>query len=428
MGFQQGLSGLNVSSKSLQVIGNNVANANTYGAKTARAEFADMYAASLNGGGGNNIGIGATIASVAQQFTQGNITTTENPLDIAINGDGFFKVQRWDMGSNGSLYVAGERLFSRNGQFKVDNNGFIVNNQGHKLLDEGDQPIKLALTGGSAKATGRITMDINLNASEMADDAYDTSVYPPLTGSYTFSTTQTLYDGSGQGVAVDYYYRKSGDDSWDVYAAVNGKYLPTGSTTPAFQIQFDPATSKPSQIVDYNGNSLTTKAQMSLVQLPPFSGADVGISTLSDVNATIDFSKATQYAGKSVVNELQQDGYPRGDFSSFNIDSTGAILVRYTNGQTVTEAQIGLARFNNPQGLEPKGGNEWGQTASSGPAQYGTPGAGRLGLLQGGALEESNVDLTGELVNMIVAQRTYQANAQTIKTEDQVLQTLVNIR
>ena len=157
MGFQQGLSGLNVSSKSLQVIGNNVANANTYGAKTARAEFADMYAASLNGGGSNNIGIGATIASVAQQFTQGNITTTENPLDIAINGDGFFKVQRWDMGGNGSLYVAGERLFSRNGQFKVDSNGFIVNNQGHKLLDEGDQPIKLALTGGSAKATGRIT-------------------------------------------------------------------------------------------------------------------------------------------------------------------------------------------------------------------------------------------------------------------------------
>ena len=102
--------------------------------------------------------------------------------------------------------------------------------------------------------------------------------------------------------------------------------------------------------------------------------------------------------------------------------------MRYTNGQTVTEAQIGLARYNNPQGLEPKGGNEWGQTASSGPAQYGTPGAGRLGLLQGGALEESNVDLTGELVNMIVAQRTYQANAQTIKTEDQVLQTLVNIR
>jgi flagellar hook protein FlgE len=428
MGFQQGLSGLNVSSKSLQVIGNNVANANTFGAKTARAEFADMYAASLGGGGSNNIGIGATIASVAQQFTQGNITTTENPLDIAINGDGFFKVQRWDMGTNGSLFEAGEKLFSRNGQFKVDSNGFIVNNQGHKLLNDGDQPIKLALTGGSAQATSSITMDVNLNAAETADDAYDTSVYPPLNGTYTFSTTQTLYDGSGQGVAVDYYYRKSGDDSWDVYTAVNGKYLPLGSTTPAFQIEFDPSTSQPNRVVDYNGTDYTTTGTMGVVPLPPITGTDVGISTLSSINATVDWSSATQFAGKSVVNELQQNGYPRGDFSSFSIDSTGAIQVRYTNGQTVSEAQIGLARFNNPQGLEPKGGNEWGQTAASGPAQYGNPGAGRLGLLQGGALEESNVDLTGELVNMIVAQRTYQANAQTIKTEDQVLQTLVNIR
>jgi len=428
MGFQQGLSGLNVSSKSLQVIGNNVANANTFGAKTARAEFADMYAASLNGGGSNNIGIGATIAAVAQQFTQGNITTTENPLDIAINGDGFFKVQRWDAMTNGDLTPSGERLFTRNGQFKVDNLGYIVNNQGHKLLDEGDQPIKLALTGGSAQATSSILMDINLNASDSPDDPFDATAFPPLNGTYTFSTTQTLYDGSGQSVAIDYYYRKSGDDTWDVYTAVNGNYLPVGAGTPSFQLEFDPTTSRPTRVTDYNGTDYTTTGTMGIVPLPPFSGADVGISTLSSVNSTIDWSNATQYAGKSVINELQQNGYPRGDFSSFSIDSTGAIQVRYTNGQTVNEGQIGLARFNNPQGLEPKGGNEWGQTAASGPAQYGNPGAGRLGLLQGGALEESNVDLTGELVNMIVAQRTYQANAQTIKTEDQVLQTLVNIR
>ncbi|WP_290874351.1 flagellar hook protein FlgE [Aquabacterium sp.] len=428
MGFQQGLSGLNVSSKSLQVIGNNVANANTFGAKTARAEFADMYAASLGGGGSNNIGIGATIASVAQQFTQGNITTTDNPLDIAINGDGFFKVQRWDQGSNGALFESGEKLFTRNGQFKVDNQGYIENNQGHKLLNEGDQPIKLALTGGSAQATSNITMDINLNASETVDDAYDLTAYPPLSGTYTFSTTQTVYDGSGQGVGVDYYYRKSGNDTWDVYTAVNGTYLPKGATTPAFQLTFDATSSQPTQVTDYNGTTYSTTGTMGVVPLPPITGTDVGISTLGTINSTVDWSSATQYAGKSVVNELAQNGYPRGDFSSFSIDSQGGIQVRYTNGQTVTEAQIGLARFNNSQGLEPKGGNEWGQTAASGPAQYGNPGAGRLGLLQGGALEESNVDLTGELVNMIVAQRTYQANAQTIKTEDQVLQTLVNIR
>jgi flagellar hook protein FlgE len=423
MGFQQGLSGLNSSSKSLEVIGNNVANANTYGAKSSRAEFADMYAASLGGSGVNKIGIGVRIASVAQQFTQGNLTTTSNPLDIAINGDGFFMVQRWDpVSGTEELQAAGERLYTRNGQFKVDSYGYIVNNEGHKVLSQDSQPIQLNLTGGSAQVTTRITADLNLNAADAVDTTFDASVYPPTTGTYSFATTQTLYDGSGESVPLEYYFRKSDIDQWEVFTAVDGAYLNSGS--PSFVVNFDAATSLPTSIVDSSGTTLTGVG-MASVGLPLIPGA----GTRSDISGVlVDFSGITQYAGSSTINELTQSGYPKGDFSSFQIDSNGAVLVRYTNGVTEVGGQLGLARFTNSQGLQPVGGNEWKDTSASGSPLIDRPGSGRFGLLQGGALEESNVDLTGELVNMIVAQRAYQANAQTIKTEDQVLQTLVNLR
>ncbi|MDD2975651.1 flagellar hook protein FlgE [Aquabacterium sp.] len=423
MGFQQGLSGLNSSSKSLEVIGNNVANANTYGAKSSRAEFADMYAASLGGSGTNKVGIGVRVAAVAQQFTQGNLTTTSNPLDIAINGDGFFMVQRWDpVNGTENLQAAGERLYSRNGQFKVDSSGYIVNNEGHKVLSNDSNPIKLNLTGGAAQATTRITADLNLNATDGTDNPFDATQYPPVSGTFSFATTQTLYDGSGEAVPMEYYFRKSNVDQWEVYSAVGGSYLNAGN--PAFTVDFDPSTSLPTQITDSAG---TTSSGVGLASVAlPTIPADGTRSAISGV--TVDFSGITQYAGSSTINELTQTGYPKGDFSSFQIDSNGAVLVRYTNGVTEVGGQLGLARFTNSQGLQPVGGNEWKDTSASGAPLVDKPGSGRFGLLQGGALEESNVDLTGELVNMIVAQRAYQANAQTIKTEDQVLQTLVNLR
>ncbi|MFY9810783.1 flagellar hook protein FlgE [Aquabacterium sp.] len=423
MGFQQGLSGLNSSSKSLEVIGNNVANANTYGAKSSRAEFADMYAASLGGSGTNKVGIGVRVAAVAQQFTQGNLTTTSNPLDIAINGDGFFMVQRWDpVNGTENLQAAGERLYSRNGQFKVDSSGYIVNNEGHKVLSNDSNPIKLNLTGGAAQATTRITADLNLNATDGTDNPFDATQYPPVSGTFSFATTQTLYDGSGEAVPMEYYFRKSNVDQWEVYSAVGGSYLNAGN--PAFTVDFDPSTSLPTQITDSAG---TTSSGVGLASVAlPTIPADGTRSAISGV--TVDFSSITQYAGSSTINELTQTGYPKGDFSSFQIDSNGAVLVRYTNGVTEVGGQLGLARFTNSQGLQPVGGNEWKDTSASGAPLVDKPGSGRFGLLQGGALEESNVDLTGELVNMIVAQRAYQANAQTIKTEDQVLQTLVNLR
>lgn len=422
MGFQQGLSGLNSSSKSLEVIGNNVANANTYGAKSARAEFADMYAASLSGSGASKAGMGVRVATVAQQFSQGNLTTTSNPLDIAINGDGFFMVQRWDqVNGTESVQMAGERLYTRNGQFKLDNNGYIINNELHNLLGADGQPIKLNLTGGGAQATERIMADLNLNAAKATDSALDPTVYPPLQGTYSFATTQPLYDASGETVPMEYFFRKSDVDQWEVYTAVDGVYQNGGA--PSFVVDFDPATSAPVSITDSLGGVHTTN--LTQIPLPGIPAA----GTRSALNGIeVDFSNLTQYAGSSTINELTQTGYAKGDYSSFQIDSNGEILVRYTNGVTEVGGIIALARFTNAQGLQPVGGNEWKETSTSGTPLVDRPGSGRFGLLQGGTLEESNVDLTGELVNMIVAQRAYQANAQTIKTEDQVLQTLVNLR
>ena len=446
MGFQQGLSGLNVSSSNLQVIGNNVANANTYGAKTARAEFADVYAKALNGAGSVQIGIGARVSTVAQQFTQGNISTTENPLDLAINGDGFFQVQRWDTNtSTGTISAGGPVMYTRNGQFKMDKDGYLVNNEGHRLLGQqlttidpsapvNSYPIRLGLNGGSANPTTTITAKFNLAANDDPIDPAD----PADAGkspfafsnntSYSYNTSQTLYDASGEGVTVQYYFRKTNTDSWAVYASANGQALnpdpSTGDPQPIASIDFTTDGKAPATVYDASGNPITGFS----VDLPTIPAGTSSATQSAMSGIKLDLSGCTQYAGKSAVNSLSQNGYAKGDFASFAVDTTGAILVRYTNGQTVTEGQLVTARFNNPQGLQPDGGNNWLRTEASGEPQLDKPASGKMGLVQGGALEESNVDLTGELVNMIVAQRMYQANAQTIKAEDQILQTLVNLR
>jgi flagellar hook protein FlgE len=436
MGFQQGLSGLNVSSKNLEVIGNNVANANTFGAKTSRAEFADVYAKALNGSGSSAVGIGARVAAVAQQFTQGNISTTENQLDLAINGDGFFQVQRYDPDStNTTINASGPILYSRNGQFKLDKDGYVVNNEGHHLLGQSpgstnpSAPIKLGLSGGTAKATTKVTDKINLDAAAAPPTANTPAFDPTNKDSFNYAPPQTIYDDSGESVGLQYYFVKSAPDSWNVYASANNTFLnSTPGTPPTYNpvasIVFPPSGVAPTSVTDANGVNLGNGTFV-LPTIP----AGTASPTQSDITGVVmDFSGFTQFASKSSTNDQSQNGYAKGDFASFNVDTTGSILVRYTNGQTVAEAQVLTARFNNPQGLQPEGGTEWSVTAGSGAPQLGSPGTSKLGLLQGGALEESNVDLTGELVNMIVAQRMYQANAQTIKTEDQVLQTLVSLR
>ncbi len=421
MGFQQGLSGLNATSKNLDIIGNNIANANTFGAKSSRAEFADVYANSISGTGGSNVGIGVSLETVAQQFTQGNISTTGNPLDLAINGRGFFQVLR----------PGGDTAYTRNGQFKLDREGFVVDNIGNKLQAQpwddavgravGDaQPIRLQAGLGAPVATGAGT-DPALRGIRMGVNLDATSAVPtvPLSfntpASYNYATSQTLYDSQGAPVTMNYYFRKTATDNWDVYATVNGQAF----DGPA------PATGKVSSLTFDSTGALTSPTTP-----PTINVVDPRVTPSSTLFSALplNFGGSSQYASGFSVSELKQDGYASGQLTGITFDDSGVVKASYSNGRTQNLSQLQLVDFSNLQGLQPIGANLWRSTYASGdPSSGGPPGTGTYGALQSGALEESNVDLTGELVNLITAQRLYQANAKTISTQDQVLQTLVNI-
>jgi flagellar hook protein FlgE len=420
MSFQQGLSGLNATSKNLQVIGNNIANANTFGTKVSRAEFSDMYAAALNGAGTNNIGIGTNLASVAQQFTQGNIKTTENPMDLSINGAGFFQV------GDGSSPVT----YTRNGQFKVDRDGFIVNNARLQLMgyaaDGQGQiqpglavPLQLPTGGVAPTSTTRMAFELNLDSrARVTVPAGGAAVDFNDADTYNNATSLTVYDVQGREVALTYYFQKSGDETWNVFATANGVSVAgtTADPLPVTTITF---------ALDGSG-PIDPTAPVSLDI--PATTTSSGSSTLPITGVQLNLSDATQFGSPFGVTDVEQDGFSAGQLTAIAIEANGIIVARYSNGQSRPAGQIEVANFRNPQGLQPMGDNQWARTFASGDAVVGVPGDGNLGVLQAGALEESNIDLTGELVQMITAQRTYQANAQTIKTQDQVLQTLVNLR
>ena len=445
MSFQQGLSGLNAASKNLDVIGNNIANSGTYGAKGSRAEFSDVYAAALNGAGQNQIGIGTSLSTVAQQFTQGNITTTENPMDLAINGGGFFQVSD---GTNPTRY-------SRNGQFKVSKDGFIVNNDGLKLMgypangagviQPGTaQPLQLPTGGIPPAVTSTVKMEFNLDSRlKVTAPSNGTATGMDLKDSTTYNnaTSLTVYDAKGQDVAVTFYFQKSatnaaGEDVWNVYATANGTPFDTDATgaaialdangnptTPYTTITFPATGGSPSAIL---GSSATPPGA---ITMPVPAGTSTrGNTTLAIPNIQLDLSGATENGSSFAVTNLTQDGYAPGQLTGIQVANNGIIQARYSNGQSKPAGQIELANFRNPQGLQTMGGNVWIRTVASGDAVVGVPGDGNMGSLQSGALEESNVDITAELVNMVTAQRAYQASTQTIKTQDQVLQTIVNLR
>jgi flagellar hook protein FlgE len=420
MSFQQGLSGLNAASKNLEVIGNNVANANTVGAKASRAEFADMYANAIGGGGGTSIGIGVNLNAVTQQFTQGNITSTENPLDVAINGNGFFQV------SSGA-----QTLYTRNGQFQADRNGNIINSAGMKLIGYPANaqgviqpgaavPLQLPTSGVQPNPTGSNVIELNLDARKGATVA----AAAPLidfanANTYNDATSVTVFDAKGQDVALTYYFQKTATDTWNVFATANGTPVSVdgaGNPLPVTTINFPP-----------NGGTPTSPAGTVNIDIPTTTNA-AGSATLAITGVALDLTGATQFGSPFGVTGMRQDGYAAGQLSGVSIEDNGVVTATYSNGQSKPAGQIELATFRNVQGLSPLGGNLWSRSFASGDPTVGASGTANFGALQAGSLEESNTDLTGELVNMITAQRVYQANAQTIKTQDQVLQTLVNLR
>ncbi|XVJ69360.1 MAG: flagellar hook protein FlgE [Rhizobacter sp.] len=478
MSFQQGLSGLNTTAKNLEVIGNNIANANTFGAKAARAEFSEMYANAASGTA-NSVGIGVSLAAVSQQFTQGNITATDNPLDIAINGQGFFQVSNvvrsTDTASLTAPRLDGVPQYSRNGEFKTDKQGYIVNNQGQVLLGYGadgtgaldtSKTVPLQLPTGGIKASATTTMGMQFNLdSRLPAKIQLPAATPPVPiaidfndpTTYNNSTSMTAYDSNGRGIPVTYYFQKVGNNTWDVYATANKETLlgtapvapatavtplpvatisfptdggnPTGgdsTASPAVPgyVTFHTAPTPTGTVTDTE----EADAKGVFTNIPSLTLKD-GVTTTNELSGIVlDLSKVTQYAAAFGVTDLSQNGNRPGDLAGVSVSANGTLMARYSNGVTRAAGQLELANFRNPQGLQPVGGNAWASTFASGEPILNIAGNGGMGALQSGALEESNVDLTAELVSMITAQRAYQANAQTIKTQDQVLQTLVNLR
>jgi flagellar hook protein FlgE len=439
MGFQSGLSGLNASAKNLDVIGNNVANSNTVGFKASRAVFADVFASSLAGAGASNIGIGTKVAQVNQEFTQGNLTVTANPLDLAVNGRGFLRLD-----NNGSVG------YSRNGQLHLDERGFIVNGDNLRLtgypvdgtgniVASAPVPLQLSTSDIAPHATELIDVTLNLDSRSAAVPAA-TAFNPTVATTYTSSTAGAVYDSLGNAHTFTVYFTNRstpfnpGDplavppvpatvatSQWEVNATVTDGNLVTpvdlaGTAVP-------PGSAGTTVSLNFNSSGALTTTM-------PFGGVNMQLTNgaITPLAMEIDFTGTTQYGSDFSVSALGQDGYTSGRLTNFTVSDKGIIQGRYSNGQANTLGQIVLANFANPQGLRSTGNNLWEETAGSGPAVIGTPQTGSLGSIQSAAVEDSNVDLSQELVNMIMAQRVYQANAQTIKTQDQVLQTLVNLR
>lgn len=422
MSFQQALSGLNASSKSLDVIGNNIANANTVGSKSSRAEFGAMVAGSSTGASGASAGLGVEVSSITQEFTQGNLSITGNNLDIAINGLGFFQVQL-ENGSN---------AYSRNGQFKLDKSGYLVSNSGAKVMGlatdvagvkTSSTPSPLMLPNAMpipAKATTLVTASFNLNSTETLkwDQATNT---PPLNNLNKYGTSLNVYDSQGNPAPLKMAFVRTDVDKWVVLDANLAK-------------DKTPKDAKVITTLEFNADGSLKAATpyvpvtYSIPEVKP-DGTTPDAQTNKEIkDLKIDFSKVTQYATAFAVSNLTQDGYTSGSLTGVTINEQGLIKTNYSNGQTQFNGMISLANFKNPQGLEPVGGNNWKESFASGQPTTGQPGTGQFGTTRSGALEDSNVDLTAELVDMMTTQRAYQANAQTIKTQDQVMQTLINMR
>jgi flagellar hook protein FlgE len=402
MGFGQGLSGLNAASQDLDVIGNNIANSGTVGFKSGAATFADVFANS-------NVGLGVQVASVNQNFSAGTVTNTGNQFDMAIDGaNGLFVVQD----------PSGNTFYTRNGQFHADKDNYIVNAQGQRLMGydtTGNNlvPVKVPVGNVPPTATSSATFTTNLDANADVIDPTATPFDPADSSSYTYQRSMTVYDSLGNAHQLTQYFAKrapaGGNSQWDVYYRLDGNNVASpadGTQTLAFN----------------SAGALVSTPPTATVGITAPGGAD---SPAAAMSIALDYTGSTQFGSDFAAN-FHQNGYYSGEYASMSIAADGSIVANYTNGETQTLGTLALANFNNLQGLKPVGGNAWAQTAESGQPILGQPGSNGLASIKGQAVEESNVDMSQELVNMIIAQRTYQANAQTIKTQDQVMQTLIS--
>jgi flagellar hook protein FlgE len=405
MPFNSALSGLNAASADLRVTANNIANSATTGFKQSRAEFADVFATAYSGISRTAIGSGVRLAAVTQQFTQGNIAFTGNNLDMALSGKGFFVLD-----DNGS------QSFSRDGAFQIDRDGYVVSATGKRLLsypvqdpiagtfNRGSmQALRLTTTESAPQATSAVEAVFNLRS-----DAPDLSGVPfdaTDPGTYGFTTSMTVYDSLGRSHVGSLFFRNVGPLSWESYLTIDGTAV--GGASPL--------------TFGSNGQLTAPTAPVNFGSFAPTNGA-------APMDIAFDFTAATQYGSTDSITSLSQDGFASGRLTGVDISAEGIVLARYTNGQSQPLGLIAVANFANPQGLQPQGENAWAESYAAGDPVFGAAAEGDFGSIQSGGLENSNVDIAAQLVNLITAQRNFQANAQVISTADDVTQTIINIR
>jgi flagellar hook protein FlgE len=390
-----GLTGLKSSTIDLEVTGNNVANANTVGYKQSRTEFADLYS---SGTQGKQVGNGVEVSGVTQSFTQGGLSVTGNTLDMAINEDNKFFVLK---GNNEATH------YTRAGNFSIDINGFVSAPDGCNL--QGYQVVNGELSSfiGNLevpndvlppKATSSIALDLNLDANApVIAAAFD----PADTTTYNLSSSMFVYDSLGNPHTATSYYSKSSNDNWNVNVLIDNNNVGSGT------LQFD------------GKGSMVATSELSALTFSPTNGATAPQSL------SLDYNKSTQYTGTSVTRNYTVDGYPQGNPQGLSINTDGLLTVNYSNGQFQTVGKVALASFDSPQGLISTGSTSWIATDDSGAAKISEENSKHS--IQSGALENSNVDLTEQLVKLISAQRAFQANAQTIKANDTITQAIINV-
>ena len=405
MSFNIALTGLDAANQDLNVTANNLANVSTAGFKGARAQFGDLFASTQSGVSATAIGNGVSVTEVAQQFTQGNIETTGNNLDLAISGNGFF-----------TLSDGGALSYTRDGQFQLDQNGNVITSQGLNLqvypplatggFNTGGLA-NLALTTSESAPNPTSTASIVANLPASATVPVDPTFSPTDSNSYNNTTSLTTYDSLGAAHTATLYFIKGATaNAWTTQLYVDGNAVGT------------------QQALTYSNTGALTAPAAGLVTFPAYTPA----TGAAPMNMTFNFSKTTQFGDNFGVTAVSQDGFTTGKLTGISIDRTGVVQARFTNGRAVDLGQIAMANFANAQGLQQLGNATWAQTNSSGQAVNGVAGNSGFGSVQSGSIEESNVDTTSALVDMIKAQRNFQANAQMIQTDNQITQTIINIR
>jgi flagellar hook protein FlgE len=410
MAFGIALSGLSAAQSDLDVTANNISNSETSGFKQSRTEFAELFSSSLQGVSSLQPGNGVRVSSVSQQFSQGNIQNTSNSLDLAVNGSGFFAVS-----GGGALQ------YTRAGAFQTDASGFVVNSAGQRLQvypattvgnfntsTLSDLQLQTGQNAPSATTTAQMSFNLPANATQPTTATFD----PSDPTSFNNQTSLTVYDSLGAAHTGTVYFAKTATaNQWDSYLYIDGTAVGSGA----------PAVYK--QTLTYSSAGALTapvSGSLSYGTYTPATGANA-------LSIGFDVSNSTQYGNTFGTTSITQDGYTTGQLTGITVDSSGVVQANFTNGQSNSLGKVALVNFSNPQGLQKLDGTSWAETFGSGQPVHGSAGTSGFGQLQSGALEASNVDITKQLVNMIVAQRNYQSNAQMISTEKNITQTIIDM-